>query len=68
MFPSPRPQPDRVTDDTIVDRLDEVDCSEGGSPSGKGLIRIANMAFRSERAVIMRKLVAARRGRAATSR
>jgi hypothetical protein len=58
MFPSPRRQPDRVTDDIIVDRLEEVDCSVGGSPSGSGLIRIANMAFRSERAVIMDKLVA----------
>ena len=57
MFPSPRPQADRYTDDTIVDRMGEIDCSEGGSASGKGLIRIANLAFRSERAVIMRKLV-----------
>ena len=61
MFPSPRPQPDRDTDDTIVDRMDEIDCSEGGSASGKGLIRIANMAFRTERAVIMRKLVELKR-------
>ena len=30
MFPSPRRQPDRFTDDTIVDRMDEIDCSEGG--------------------------------------
>jgi hypothetical protein len=58
MFPSPRRQPDRNTNDTIVDRMNEIDCSEGGSPAGKGLIRIANMAFRSERAVIMRKLIA----------
>ena len=57
MFPSPRRQADLSTDDTIVDRMDEIDCSEGGSPSGRGLIRIANMAFRSARAVIMRKLV-----------
>jgi PLD-like domain len=61
MFPSPRPQADRDTDDTIVDRMSEIDCSEGGSPSGKGLIRIANMAFRTERAVIMRKLVELKR-------
>ena len=27
MFPSPRPQPDPDTNDTIVDRLDEIDCS-----------------------------------------
>ena len=51
MFPSPRPQPDPDTNDTIVDRLDEVDCTDGGT------IRAANMAFRSERAAIMRKLV-----------
>ena len=57
MFPSPRRQADLSTDDTIVDRMDEIDCSEGGSPSGLGLIRIANMAFRSARAVIMHKLV-----------
>ena len=31
--------------------MNEIDCSDGGS------IRVANMAFRSERAVIMRKLV-----------
>lgn len=58
IFPSPRRQPDPNTDDIIVDRLGEVDCSVGGSPSGKGLIRIANMAFRTERAAIMRKLIA----------
>ena len=55
MFPSPRPQPDRDTDDTIVDRMSEIDCSDGGT------IRAANMAFRTERAVIMRKLVALKR-------
>ena len=57
MFPSPRSQPDWDTNDTIVDRMDEIDCSEGGSESGHGLIRVANMAFRSERAVIMRELI-----------
>jgi hypothetical protein len=57
IYTSPRRQPDRDTNDTIVDRMDEIDCSEGGSPTGKGLVRVANMAFRSERAVIMRKLV-----------
>ena len=57
IFTSPRFQPDRSTNDTIVDRMDEIDCSEGGSASGRGLVRVANMAFRSERAVIMRKLV-----------
>ena len=51
MFPSPRPQASPDTDDTIVDRMNEIDCSGGGS------IRAANMAFRTERAVIMRKLV-----------
>ena len=56
-FTSPRAQPDPGTNDTIVERMDEIDCSEGGSPSGRGRIRVANMAFRSERAVIMRKLV-----------
>lgn len=57
IFTSPRFQPDRKTNDTIVDRMDEIDCSEGGSASGRGLIRVANMAFRSERAVIMETLV-----------
>jgi hypothetical protein len=57
-FTSPRRQPDPDTDDIIVDRMNEIDCSEGGSASGKGLIRVAQMAFRTERAVIMRKLVA----------
>jgi hypothetical protein len=61
IFTSPRFQPDRETSDTIVERMDEIDCSEGGSATGHGLIRVANMAFRSERAVIMRKLVALRR-------
>ncbi len=32
-----RRRPTRDTDDTIVDRMDEIDCSEGGSPSGSGL-------------------------------
>jgi hypothetical protein len=54
-FTSPRRQANPSVDDTIVDRLDEVDCSAGGS------IRIAQMAFRTERAVIMRKLAALRR-------
>ena len=57
-FTSPRRQADPDTDDTIVDRMNEIDCSVGGSPTGKGLIRIANLNFRTERAVIMRKLVA----------
>jgi hypothetical protein len=51
IFPSPRAQPDLDTDDTIVDRMNEIDCSDGGT------IRAANMAFRRERAVIMRKLI-----------
>jgi len=51
MFPSPRRQSDRGSDDTIVDRMDEIDCSQGGT------IRAANMAFRSERMVILDKLV-----------
>jgi hypothetical protein len=57
IFLSPRAQPDFDHDDTIVDRLKEIDCSQGGSPTGHGLIRVANMAFRTERAVIMRELV-----------
>ena len=61
IFTSPRFQPDRRTNDTIVDRMDEIDCSEGGSASGRGLVQVANMAFRSERAVIMDKLVALHR-------
>ena len=50
LFPSPRPQPDLDTDDIIADRLGEIDCAAGGS------IRVANHEFRTERAVIMRKL------------
>jgi hypothetical protein len=50
IFTSPRRQPDLDTDDTIADRLDEVDCRGGGT------IRVANLAFRSERAVILRRL------------
>jgi hypothetical protein len=57
IFTSPRAQPDLDTNDTIVEQMDEIDCSEGGSASGRGLVRVANMAFRSERAAIMRKLV-----------
>ena len=33
IFTSPRAQPDRSTNDTIVERMDEIDCSEGGAPS-----------------------------------
>ena len=51
LFPSPRPQADLDTDDTIADRLGEIDCSAGGT------IRVANHEFRTQRAVIMRKLV-----------
>jgi len=61
IFTSPRSQRSRETEDTIVERMDEIDCSEGGSASGRGLIRVANMAFRSERAVIMTRLVALHR-------
>jgi hypothetical protein len=61
MFPSPRAQRDLESDDTIVDRMNEIDCSRGGAPSGRGLVRVANMAFRSERAVILRKLVELKR-------
>jgi hypothetical protein len=57
IFTSPRRQPDRDTNDTIVDRMDDIDCSRGGAASGRGLIRIAQLAFRTERAVIMRKLI-----------
>jgi hypothetical protein len=58
MFPSPRPQPDLDTDDTVVDRMNEIDCSVGGSRSGRGLIRVAMLPFNTERAAIMRKLIA----------
>ena len=58
VFTSPRwqgprtsPEPDRTVDDTIVERMDEIDCSDGGS------IRVAQMAFRADRAVIMTKLL-----------
>ncbi len=51
MYPSPRAQENPRVDDTIVDRMDEIDCSDGGS------IRAANMAFRSARGVIMDKLI-----------
>ena len=54
IFTSPRRQPDRRTNDTIADRMDEIDCSDGGT------IRAANMAFRSERSVIMERLIALR--------
>ena len=57
MYPFPRRQPDIWTDDTIVDRLNEVDCSEGGAPSGKGLIRVAQAFFRRERMVIANELI-----------
>jgi hypothetical protein len=57
VFLSPRRQEDRDHQDTIVDQLREIDCSQGGAPDGHGLVRVANMAFRSERAVIMRTLV-----------
>jgi hypothetical protein len=56
-FTSPRSQADRDHDDTIVDRMDEIDCAVGGAPDGRGLIRIANLHFRTERAVILRKLL-----------
>jgi phosphatidylserine/phosphatidylglycerophosphate/cardiolipin synthase-like enzyme len=60
IFTSPRwqgpgPEPDRTVDDTIVDRMNEIDCSEGGS------IRVAQMAFRTERAVIVSKLLELKR-------
>jgi hypothetical protein len=56
LYPFPRFQPDPRTNDTIVDRLEEVDCSEGGSPDGTGLVRVAQFGFRSERMVIVDEL------------
>lgn len=50
-FISPRAQPDPNTEDTIVEQLGEIDCA------GAGRIRVAQLAFRSERAAIMRKLI-----------
>jgi hypothetical protein len=57
IFLAPRRQASFDADDTIVDEMDDIDCSQGGSATGHGLVRIANMAFRTERAVIMRELI-----------
>jgi hypothetical protein len=57
MFPSPRLQSSLDEDDTIADRLREVDCSEGGSAAGTGLIRIGNMQFDASRRAILRELL-----------
>jgi hypothetical protein len=54
-FIAPRAQPDPDTEDTIVEQMDEIDCA------GAGRIRVAQLAFRSERAAIMRKLIELRR-------
>jgi phospholipase D-like protein len=51
VFFSPRAQPDPETGDTIVEQMDEIDCS------GAGQIRVAQLAFRTERAAIMHKLI-----------
>jgi hypothetical protein len=51
MYPSPRPQPDLLTNDTIAERLDEIDCTRGGT------ILAANQIFDVERAVIADRLV-----------
>jgi len=57
MFPSPRLQSSLDEDDTIADRLREVDCSEGGSAAGTGLIRIGNMQFDASRRAILKELL-----------
>jgi hypothetical protein len=57
MFPSPRLQPSLDEGDTIADRLREIDCSEGGSAAGRGLIRIGNMQFDASRRAILRELL-----------
>lgn len=51
IFTSPRRQPDVWTNDTIVDRMNEIQCTGGG------VIRIANLTFRTQRSVILDKLV-----------
>ena len=51
MFPSPRPQPDLLSNDTIAERMDEIDCTRGGT------IRAANQVFDVQRAVIADRLV-----------
>jgi hypothetical protein len=55
VFIAPRAQPDPDTEDTIDEQMGEIDCA------GAGRIRAAQLAFRSERAVIMRRLIALRR-------
>jgi hypothetical protein len=57
MFPSPRLQSSLDEDDTIAERLREVDCSDGGSASGRGLIRVGNMQFDASRRAILRELL-----------
>jgi len=57
MFPSPRLQPSPDEDDTIAERLREIDCSDGGSAAGTGLIRIGNMQFDASRRAILRELL-----------
>jgi hypothetical protein len=51
MYPSPRSQPDLLTNDTIAERMDEIDCTRGGT------ILAANQIFDVERAVIADRLV-----------
>src|SRR3954447_17755304 len=50
-FISPRAQPDPDTEHTIVEQMDDIECA------GAGRIRVAELAFRTERAAIMRKLI-----------
>ena len=57
MFPSPRRQRSLDEDDTIAERLRDIDCSDGGSAAGRGLIRIGNMQFDASRRAILRELL-----------
>jgi hypothetical protein len=60
MFPFPRRQ-ENGSPDTIVELLDDIDCSAGGSSSGTGLIRVAQAEFRRERMAIVDRLIALER-------
>jgi len=58
MYPMPHHQGNIWSQDVIVDRLSEIDCSQGGSATGTGLVQVGQAFFRRQRMAVADQLIA----------
>ena len=58
MYPMPHHQDNIWSEDVIVDRLSEIDCSQGGSATGTGLVQVGQAFFRRQRMAVADQLIA----------